>query len=81
MKLQLLGPKIRLQVKIRLEEGVEVEVKVEAKPIRGTVLTKINLAEPGCDIGLSLKRRTQLMNLNSKVDGEFGSADIFINLL
>ena len=71
LKSQLLGPRIRLQVKIGLEEGVgifgegiEVKVMVEAKPMQGIFPVKINLVEPVYVVGLSLKKETQVMNLS-----------------
>ncbi len=75
LKSQLLGPRIRLQVKIRLEEGVgifgegvEIKVIVEAKPMQGIFPVKINLVEPVYDVGLSLKKETQGMNLSSGLE-------------
>ncbi len=69
LKSQLLGPRIRLQVKIVLKEGVgifgegvEVKVNVEAKPMQGIFPMKINLVELVYDVGLSLKKETQVMN-------------------
>ena len=66
LKSQLLGPRIRLQVKVGLEEGVrifgegvEVKVMVEAKPMLGNFPVKINFVEPVYDVGLSLKKETQ----------------------
>ncbi len=74
LKSQLLGPRIRLQVKIGLKEGVgifgkgvEVKVMVEAKPMQGIFPVKINLVEPVYNISLSPKKETQVMNLNSGV--------------
>ncbi len=71
LKSQLLGPRIRLQVKIGLKEGVgifgeEVEVKfmVQAKPMQGIFPVKINVVEPVYVVGLSLKKETQGMNLS-----------------
>ncbi len=70
LKSQLLGLRIRLKIKIGLEkgvgifgEGVEVKVMVEAKPMQGIFPVK-NLVEPVYDVGLSLKKETQVMNLS-----------------
>ena len=62
LKSQLLRPRIRLQAKIVLEEGVgifgegvEVKVMVEAKPMQGIFPVKINLVEQVYHVGLSLE--------------------------
>ncbi len=75
LKSQLLGPSFRLQVKIGLEEGieifgkgVEVKVMVEPKPMQGIFLIKINLVEPVYNVGLGLKKETQVMNLSSGLE-------------
>ncbi len=77
LKSQLLGPRIRLQVKIRLEErvgifrkGVEVRVMVEAKHMQGIFPVKINLVEPVYNIRQGLKKKNQLMNLISRLQWE-----------
>ncbi len=49
-------------------KGVEVKVMVEAKPMRGIFLVKINLVEPIEDIRQSLKKETQVMNLSSGLE-------------
>ncbi len=75
LKSQLLWPRIRLQVKIGLEEGVrifgegvEVKVMVETKPMQGIFPVKINLVEPVYDVGLSLKKKTQVINFSSRLE-------------
>ncbi len=75
LKSQLPGPRIRLQVKIRLEEGVrifgkgvEVMVMVKTKPMQGIFHVKINFVEPVYDVGLSLRKETLVMNLSSRLE-------------
>ena len=88
LKPQLLGFRVRLLVEIGLEEGVgifekgvEVEVMVKAKAMQEIFSVKINLVEPGYDIGLSLMKEPQVMNLTSRVEREVVSRTFYRVLL
>ena len=49
-------------------ERLEIKVMVEAKPMQGISSVKINLVKPVYDVGLSLKKETQVINLSSGVE-------------